>query len=196
MNPVRGASAEGGGLYASTTKAFPGGYLFDFDAVQPTGARTCCAVSRKESASHAWLDSEVAEFAEEYNGLLQGNLEPRLSRREHLDALGVFTSLRRQAAQGKLRVGPDRTFRARTLSNRGPYLIELRPKLSAGTPPPRLFRLYYAEPAVIDGALLPLVLRTKPTGGDPDKEQDAAIDDANARSRSWALYRAMKERTR
>lgn len=170
--------------------------MFEFDAVQPTGARTCCAVSRKESASHTWLDSDVEAFSEEHDQLVQGTLEPRLTRREHLDALGVFTSLRRQAAQGRLKVGTDRTFRARTLSERGPYLIELRPQLSAGSPPPRLFRLYYAEPAAIDGALLPLVLRTKPSGGDPLQEQNDAIDDAKARSRAWALYRAMKEGTK
>jgi len=167
--------------------------VYQFEAVQPTGARTCSAIARKEPATHHWLDHDIEAFAKEHDDLAQGKLEPRLSRREHLDALGVFASLRRRAAQGKLAVGPDRTYRARTLSSRGPWVIELRPQLSGGSPPPRLFRLYYAEPLAVDGALLPLVLKTKPNGGDPDREQDEAIDDAKARGRAWALYRAMEE---
>lgn len=45
-------------------------------------------------------------------------------------------------------------------------------------------------------ALLPLAVATKPRGKDVDEEQDDAIDEAEARSKTWVFYRAMEESKR
>jgi hypothetical protein len=103
-----------------------------------------------------------------------------------LDALGKLASLKRRAARGQLRVGRTASFPARVLTI-VPYLLELRPGLSSGPTQPRVFRLYYAEPKAVDGALLPLVLSTKPASDD-NSEQNQSILDAKARSRVWTLY--------
>lgn len=170
--------------------------MFDFDAVTPTGARSYCTLKQgAPAASNRWLDSDVPEFKSEWSQLLEGTLDRTLTRPQHKDAIGTIRSLRKKAARGKLRVGDDRTFPARRL-NKLAYLLELRPALGTGTPPPRLFRLYYAEPASVADGLLPLVVATKPRDRDVDNEVDGSIDDAKTRSRTWALQRALKEKQR
>lgn len=67
-----------------------------------------------------------------------------------------------------------------------PYLLELRPALTGR----RLFRLYYAEPKGVEGALLPLALSTKKASSET-VEQNASIDDAKMRSRRWTFERAI-----
>lgn len=158
--------------------------VVDFEAVQPIGARTCCDLpSKSGSYRHTWLTQDVPEYAAEYAALQRGELDHRLDRRHHLDAVGQIASLMRRAARGQLPVGRDSTFPARVITI-VPYLLELRPALSGS----RVFRLYYAEPADVDDALLPLALSTKQASSDK-VEQNQTIDDAKARSRSWTLYR-------
>ena len=160
--------------------------VIEFDAVQPIGARTCCDLPGKTGKySHEWLDQDVPEYVQEFEELLSGKSHASLSRRHHLDALGQIRSLKRRAGKGQLRVGKDRSFPARVIRI-VPYLLELRPALSA----PRVFRLYYAEPKEPDGALLPLVLSTKPASSD-NSEQNASIEDAKARSRTWTMYKVI-----
>lgn len=166
--------------------------VYHFDALIPVGSRTTCDLPGKSgSFQHSWLDTDVPEYMTEERNLRSGNLEPRLNRQQHLDALGVFQSLKRRAAKGQLPIGTTPDSPAKVMQSLS-YLIELRPKLSMGARPPRLFRLYYAEPANVQDALLPLVLSTKPNGPDLQQEQNASIDDAKARSRVWELTKAMK----
>lgn len=136
-------------------------------------------------AAHVWLDDAIGDFKSEVSRAETGNLDPKLSKAEHKDAIGVLHSLKTKAKRGHLKVGFGPEFQAR-LIRRVSYLIELRPRFSNGHPPPRLFRLYYAEPRTVDGALLPLVLATKPNSGESE-EQNKSIDDAKARSRVWSL---------
>lgn len=163
----------------------------EFDAVRPAGARTCCAVAPGSApATHTWLDQDVPEFGREFEQLQNGTLEPRLSKREHLDALGVLQAMRASAAAGRLSVGSTNTFPVRTITTTN-YLLELRPRFSRGNPPRRLVRLYYAEPATVDAALLPLAVATKENGPDVAEEQNTAIGEATVRSRSWQLLNMM-----
>ena len=164
--------------------------MFEFNPVKPVGHRTCCDLPHKTgTVQHSWLDTDVADYVTEEQALRAGNLSPKLTRQQHLDALAVFTSLKGRAARGQLPIGDDKVSPAKIM-RRVAYVIELRPLLSKkGARPPRLFRLYYAEPASVQDALLPLVLSTKPDGGDPNGEQNASIDDAQARSRVWELYK-------
>lgn len=140
---------------------------------------------------HQWLDDDVPEFASEFQQLKDGTLNPKLKKREQLDALGVLETLRGSAARGKLPVGPTEEFLSRTITTVG-YLLELRPRFGKGRPPKRLVRLYYAEPASVDSALLPLVLSTKPSGPDVGHEQQKSIVDAQTRSRTWTLMKKME----
>jgi hypothetical protein len=162
--------------------------VFEFEAEQPVGVRSCCDLPMKTGDhQHEWLMTEVDAFVDEYERLQKGELEPRLSRRHHLDAVAQFRSLMGRAAKGQLPVGEDGTMRARRIY-RVPYLIELRPAFSGRGSQPRLFRLYYAEPLIVPRSLLPLVLSTKPASDD-NAEQNLSIDDAQARSRTWTMYR-------
>jgi len=166
--------------------------ILEFDAVKPIGSRTSADLPlRRGGVQHTWLESDIKEYAVEVAALKRGDLEPKLSKREHLDALGIFQSMKNKAARGQLEVGTRAPADAKVMK-RLSYLIELVPRLSRGRRPPRLFRLYYAEPAIVQGALLPLVLSTKPNSDDPDKEQNASIDDAKVRSRVWTLSKVMK----
>jgi hypothetical protein len=139
--------------------------------------------------AHTWLDDEVADFVVEYDALKSGQLDPAVTKRVHLDMLGVVNSMRNKAARGQLEVGADNTFPVRVMSSVY-YVLEMRPKLAGGPRPPRLFRLYYAEPAEPEGALLPLVLSTKPNGVDAHQEQNASIAEAKTRSRVWQFTKA------
>lgn len=170
--------------------------MIDFDAVRPTGHRSYSALRHGATpAENVWLDDEVAKFKMELDSMERGELDRSLSRPQHLDAIGAFRSLRRKAARGQLEVGDNNSYPARRIK-RVDYLLELRPALGTGTPPPRLFRLYYAEPNSVPDALLPLAVATKPRGKDVDEEQDEAIDEAEARSKSWTFYKAMEESNR
>jgi hypothetical protein len=169
------------------------GNMIDFDAVRPTGQRSYSALKPGSSpANNVWMDDEVEKFKAELDAMHRGKLDTTLTRPQHLDAIGALRVLRRTAARGQLKVGDDNTYPARRIK-RVNYLLELRPALGRGTPPPRLFRLYYAEPNMVPDGLLPLALATKPRGKDIDDEQDDAIDEAEGRSKTWALYRAMEE---
>ena len=162
--------------------------VLHFDAVTPIGARTCCDLPAKSGKhSHEWLDTDVPEFAAEHAALQRGDLDQRLKRSEHLDAVAAIQSLMKRAAKGQLAVGRDGTFSARVIV-RVPYLLELRPALTGRGTQSRVFRLNYAEPAARDNVLLPLVLSTKPASSD-NVEQNQAIDDARARSRVWTLFK-------
>jgi len=168
-------------------------HVFEFNAVTPIGALTCCDLPHKTgTVQHSWLDKDVPEYAAEERDLVAGRLEPKLNRQQHLDALGIFRSLKGRAAKGQLPIGDNRNSPAKVMTSLW-YLIELRPLLSKGLRPPRLFRLYYAEPATVQGALLPLVLSTKPNGPDPLGEQNASIEDAKARSRVWELMKSKEQ---
>lgn len=160
--------------------------VVEFKAVQPIGARTCCDLPRKAGGfAHVWLDSEVPQYEAEFAALEAGELDVELKRRHHLDALAQVRSLRNRAAKGQLRVGRNETFPARVIQI-VPYLLELRPAATAH----RVFRLYYAEPETVDGALLPLVLSTK-QGSSETFEQNRSIQEAKVRSRTWALYHSV-----
>ena len=161
--------------------------VVDFEAEMPIGTRTCCDLPGKTGkVSHQWLENDVPEFTAERARLQAGNLDAKLSRRHHLDAVAQIGSLMKRAAKGQLPVGVDHTFPCRVI-RRVPYLLELRPALSS----PRIFRLYYAEPRVIKGSLLPLVLSTK-QGSSDNVEQNQSIEEAKVRSRIWTLQKAMR----
>lgn len=170
--------------------------MIEFEPVRPTGHRSYSALKPGSTpAANVWLDDDVEKFKAEFDAMHRGELDRTLSRPQHLDAIGVLRSLRRKAERGQLRVGDDNTFPARRLK-RVDFLLELRPALGTGNPAPRLFRLYYAEPNTVPDALLPLAVATKPRGKDVDEEQDDAIDEAEARSKTWTFYRAMEESKR
>lgn len=163
-----------------------------FVPVEPIGHRTCCDVQAKtHSVQHEWLDHAVPEYVMEESELQMGLLDPIPTMQQHLDALGQFDSLKRRAANGQLRVGTVSPTPAKVMK-RVPYVIELIPLLTGRGPRPRLFRLYYAEPASVQGALLPLVLSTKPNSDDPDGEQDKSIDEAGHRSTTWETANSSK----
>lgn len=165
--------------------------MIDLEVAQPIGARTCCNANRRQmDAGHIWLDDAVEGYTVEYQNALRGNLDPKLTRAEHKDAMGVLESLRRKASRGHIEVGSGPEFSARIIQSVS-FLLELRPKFSRGAPPPRLFRLYYAEPRSIEGVLLPLVLATKENSSRRD-EQNASIIDAMARGRTWQLMNGAK----
>lgn len=167
--------------------------MLDVEVVLPIGARTYADLPEKSgTVTNVWLDSAVAEHAEEDRRLKSGTLDPRVSRALHRDILGTLTSLKRRAAVGQLLVGHDETFPVRVVK-RVTYLLEMRPMWSQGTRAPRHFRLYYVEPAGLEGSLLPLVLSTKPVSGDPKREQDASIDEAKLRSRHWNFAQLPRE---
>lgn len=166
--------------------------MINFEPVVPIGSRTCCNLSGKpKTQNHIWLDDQVAEHADELAAAKSGRLDHLLTRAQHMDAVGVLESLKRKASQGELKVGSGPEYRARRI-RRVDYLLELRPKFGKGKPPPRLLRLYYAEPKQVEGSLLPLVLATKENSADTD-EQNKSLDDAKVRSRRWTMMRGFPE---
>lgn len=189
MSPARGV-LQASELPIVCGHPYKGSGLFDFLAVQPIGARTSADFPRKAGGvTNIWLDKDVNEYVTENAALQSGNLDPKMTKRQHLDALGIFNSLIKSAERGQLEVGYDNRVNARIMTTVA-YVIELKPKMTLGPRPPRLFRLYYSEPASIEAALLPLVLSTKPNGSDPAQEQNASVQDAMARSRTWTLYQS------
>lgn len=165
------------------------GPVNEFRAVAPIGTRSSGDAARRTGSTlNRWLDNDVPEHVAEYMQLTTGNLDPRLTKAQHKDALGILSSLKGRAARGQLPIGNDSDSPAKVMKRVG-YVIELRPKLSRGPTPPRLFRLYYAEPEVVRNALLPLVLSTKPNDDDPDGEQNQSIDAAATRSIRWQQHR-------
>lgn len=160
--------------------------MISFTAVLPIGSRTCCNVNKSNlSLAHVWLNDDVEEHVSEVRSARAGALDSDLTKAQHKDALGALESLKKKAQRGQLEVGDGPEFLARRIRRVG-YLLELRPKFGRGKPPPRLFRLYYAEPKQVAGSLLPLALATKPNSSD-DAEQNKSIDSAKGRSRLWAL---------
>lgn len=164
----------------------------NFEPVVPIGSRTCCNLGgRPKSPHHVWLNDEVVEHASEFQSAKIGELDRSLTRAQHVDAVGVLESLKRRASQGELEVGDGPAYRVRKM-HRVDYVLELRPKFGKGKPPPRLLRLYYAEPKQVDGSLLPLVLATKENSANT-AEQNQSLDDAKARSRYWTITRGFAE---
>lgn len=108
-----------------------------------------------------------------------------------MDAVGVLESLKRRASRGELEVGYGPEYHVRKM-RRVDYVLELRPKFGKGKPPPRLLRLYYAEPKKVDGSLLPLLLATKANSAST-AEQNQSLDDAKARSRYWTIKRGLAQ---
>lgn len=167
-----------------------GGGVIEFVPVMPIGARSGSRLSSSGAANHAWLDKDVPQYVQEEQDLVGNVLHPGLTRRQHRDALSQLRMLKKRAASGQLRIGHDASYPARHLA-RCPYIIELRPKLQGGAT--RVVRLYYAEPDNVESMLLPLVLDTKPTGGNGSGVQNASIDEAKNRSRVWTLLLQMRE---
>lgn len=156
-----------------------------FDPEVPVGFRSSCDYAkRKGDVLNRWLDNDVPEHYAENMRLHTGDIHPALTKAQHKDALGVLARLKGQAARGQLEIGVESKSAAKIIKRVG-YIIELRPRMSRGTVPPRLFRLYFAEPARRARSLLPLKLDTKPSDGDPNGEQNASIDEAAARSDRW-----------
>ncbi|MCW2287052.1 hypothetical protein [Leucobacter luti] len=169
--------------------------MIDFESTFPVGKRTCCDVSRKSGAvANIWLEEDVAHYVDELARAKQGILDADLTPGQHLDALGALDRLKAKAVKGQVEVGKTPDFLARQLTLGGGYILELRPRLgSRSIPPPRLFRLYYVEPARIEMALLPLCIGTKPRGEDIHSEQNESIDIAKGRSRLWQLTNQRRE---
>ncbi|MBF4578909.1 hypothetical protein [Frigoribacterium sp. VKM Ac-2530] len=164
-----------------------GGSAAAFDFAAPVGVRTSRNVGRiSADTPHEWLNEDISSYVEEENDLRSNRLHPAMTRPQHLDALAKVESLKRRAANGQLTVGYEATHLARQM-RRCDYIIELRPGMQRDAE--RVVRLYYAEPEARANTLLPLLLDTKPSGGDPGGEQNDSIDLAESRSQTWTLMK-------
>lgn len=86
-----------------------------------------------------------------------------------------------RAEHGKLAFGKDRDVNQMTVA---PIILELRVRKNAGTPKgDRVVRLYFCEPAHIEGMLLAAKLGWKPPQG--KKEQNEQALEAEQRVRAY-----------
>lgn len=155
------------------------------EVCKPTGSRCCQNFYEETGNTSTWI--RVPEFGTEIRDLRAAKLDERMSRFEHEDAYSKIAELIAKARAGKVDAFARRP-ESKDIQKPGfQHLVELIPKVGASVfgKERRLVRLYFVEPLTLSDKLVGLHVATKPDGGDPHGEQDAAIREAGARGDHW-----------
>jgi len=158
-----------------------------FSPESPIGGRCTRNGADVTWGRNTWNRS-ISDYRDEMAKLYRNELDPSLSDSEHADYFAQLRDLDELAAQGIL------TFAGKQppvkVMESVHWVLELRPTLDdegeAFSEPPRLLRMYFAEPREEPDMLLALHLATKANGADVNREQTASVRESARRADSWA----------